>query len=273
MNSRPAFKPELLLPAGGMESVVAAVQNGADAVYLGGRQFSARQNAENFDEEALEQAVRYCKARGVKIYQTLNTLLFDNQLAEAERAVRLACRIGIDAFIVQDWGVVRLIQTLAPDMPIHGSTQMSVHTLAGARLLKEAGLSRVVLAREMSLDEIREICKEADIETEVFIHGALCMSVSGQCYLSGMLGTRSGNRGACAGTCRLPFSLHGKRDEYALSLKDLCAQKQLEALCEAGVTSLKIEGRMKRPEYVAAAAAYRDELDGQIGRASCRERV
>lgn len=129
MNSRPAFKSELLLPAGGMESVVAAVQNGADAVYLGGRQFSARQNAENFDEEALEQAVRYCKARGVKIYQTLNTLLFDNQFAEAERAVRLACRIGIDAFIVQDWGVVRLIQTLAPDMPIHGSTQMSVHTL------------------------------------------------------------------------------------------------------------------------------------------------
>ena len=182
MNSRPAFKPELLLPAGGMESVVAAVQNGADAVYLGGRQFSARQNAENFDEEALEQAVRYCKARGVKIYQTLNTLLFDNQFAEAKQAVRLACRIGIDAFIVQDWGVVRLIQALAPDMAIHGSTQMSVHTPAGARLLKEAGLSRVVLAREMSLEEKREICKEVDIETEAFIHGALCMSVSGQCY-------------------------------------------------------------------------------------------
>ncbi len=142
MNSRPAFKPELLLPAGGMESVVAAVQNGADAVYLGGRQFSARQNAENFDEEALEQAVRYCKARGVKIYQTLNTLLFDNQLAEAERAVRLACRIGIDAFIVQDWGVVRLIQTLAPDMPIHGSTQMSVHTLAGARRIVARGFGK-----------------------------------------------------------------------------------------------------------------------------------
>lgn len=266
MNSRPAFKPELLLPAGGMESVVAAVQNGADAVYLGGRQFSARQNAENFDEEALEQAVRYCKARGVKIYQTLNTLLFDNQFAEAKQAVRLACRIGIDAFIVQDWGVVRLIRTIAPDMPVHGSTQMSVHTPAGARLLKAAGLSRVVLAREMSLEEIGEVCESVDIETEVFIHGALCMSVSGQCYLSGMLGTRSGNRGACAGTCRLPFSLHGKQNEYALSLKDLCAQKQLEALCEADVTSLKIEGRMKRPEYVAAAAAaYRNELDGRSG--------
>lgn len=266
MSSRPAFKPELLLPAGGMESVVAAVQNGADAVYLGGRQFSARQNAENFDEESLEQAVRYCKARGVKVYQTLNTLLFDSQFSEAEQAVRLACRIGIDGFIVQDWGVVRLIQALAPDMPIHGSTQMSVHTPAGARLLKEAGLSRVVLAREMSLEEIREVCENVEIETEVFIHGALCMSVSGQCYLSGMLGTRSGNRGACAGTCRLPFSLNGKRNGYALSLKDLCARRQLEALGEAGVTSLKIEGRMKRPEYAAAAAAaYRSELDGRIG--------
>lgn len=266
MSSRPASKPELLLPAGGMESVVAAVQNGADAVYLGGRQFSARQNAENFDEESLEQAVRYCKARGVKIYQTLNTLLFDGQFSEAEQAVRLACRIGMDGFIVQDWGAVRLIQAIAPDMPVHGSTQMSVHTPAGARLLKEAGLSRIVLAREMSLEEIREVCENVEIETEVFIHGALCMSVSGQCYLSGMLGTRSGNRGACAGTCRLPFSLNGKRNGYALSLKDLCAQKQLEALCEAGVTSLKIEGRMKRPEYVAAAAAaYRKELDGKAG--------
>lgn len=266
MSSRPVSKPELLLPAGGMEAVAAAVQNGADAVYLGGKRFSARQNAENFDEEALKRAVRYCKTRGVKVYQTLNTLLFDGQLSEAEQAVRLACRIGIDGFIVQDWGVVRLIQTIAPDMPVHGSTQMSVHTPAGARLLKAAGLSRIVLAREMSLKEIGEVCESVDIETEVFIHGALCMSVSGQCYLSGMLGTRSGNRGACAGTCRLPFSLHGKRDEYALSLKDLCAQKQLAALREAGVTSLKIEGRMKRPEYVAAAAsAYRDALDGKSG--------
>lgn len=266
MKSKPAFKPELLLPAGGMEAVIAAVQNGADAVYLGGKQFSARQNAENFDEESLEQAVSYCKARGVKVYQTLNTLLFDTQLQEVEQAIRRACRIGVDAFIVQDWGAVEMIRKTAPAMPIHGSTQMSVHTPAGARLLKAAGLSRIVLAREMEISEIREVCESVDIETEVFIHGALCMSVSGQCYLSGMLGTRSGNRGACAGTCRLPFSLHKKREEYALSLKDLCAQKQLAALCEMGVSSLKVEGRMKRPEYVAAAArAYRSALDHQDG--------
>lgn len=266
MYNRQTNKPELLLPAGGMESVIAAVQNGADAVYLGGRQFSARQNAENFDEDALAEAVRYCKTRGVKVYQTLNTLLFDAQLFRADEAIAASCRAGIDAFIVQDWGVVQLIRTVAPDMPIHGSTQMSVHTAEGARLLKEAGLSRIVLAREMSVNEIREITRTVGIETEVFIHGALCMSVSGQCYLSGMLGTRSGNRGACAGTCRLPFSLNGRRDDYALSLKDLCAKEQLRALCEAGVTSLKIEGRMKRPEYAAAAAAaYRAELDNEKG--------
>ncbi len=260
------IKPELLLPCGGMESVIAAVQNGADAIYLGGKLFSARQNAENFDETALAEAVRYCKIRGVKVYQTLNTLLFDDQLATAAEAIALACRVGVDAIIVQDWGIVKLIREIAPDMPIHGSTQMTVHSPEGAKLMKEAGLSRVVLAREMSLDEIREINETVDIETEVFIHGALCMSVSGQCYVSGMLGTRSGNRGACAGTCRLPFSFKGKKEEYALSLKDLCAKQQLKALAEIGVSSLKIEGRMKRPEYVAAAAAaYRKELDEQAG--------
>lgn len=260
--------PELLLPAGDPESVRAAVQNGGDAVYLGGRLFSARQNARNFEESELEEAVRYCHARGVKVYQTLNTLLFDGQLSGAEEAIRTGARLGMDAFIVQDWGVVSLIQKICPGMRIHGSTQMAVHTPAGARLLKRMGAKRVVLARELSLTEIREITEAVDIETEVFVHGALCMSLSGQCYMSGMIGGRSGNRGCCAGTCRLPFSAVGKpspsEPEYALSLKDLCLVEQLGALAEAGVTSLKVEGRMKRPEYVAAAAgAYSAALLGE----------
>ncbi len=261
--TRTRNRPELLLPAGEMASVIAAVQNGADAVYLGGVRFSARQNAKNFDEAALEEAVSYCHARGVKVYQTLNTLIFDGQMPLVRESIRLACRLGIDALIVQDWGVLALARETAPELLLHASTQMTVHTPAGAQMLKEMGASRVVLARELSEQEIREIVQQVEIETEVFVHGALCMSVSGQCYLSGMIGGRSGNRGNCAGTCRLPFSADGKPG-HALSLKDLCLAGQVERLAEIGVTSLKVEGRMKRPEYVAAAAAaYSNAAEGE----------
>ena len=202
------------------------------------------------------------------MYQTLNTLIFDRQFPALEQAVRLGCALGIDAFIVQDWGLISLLRERCPGMRLHASTQMTVHTLRGARLLKELGAERVVLARELSLEEIREIAGNAGIETEVFVHGALCMSVSGQCYLSGMIGGRSGNRGSCAGACRLPWRAGAGRPDpagdYALSLKDLCLAEQIPALREAGVASLKVEGRMKRPEYVAAAArAYRAALDGE----------
>ena len=256
-------KPELLLPAGDMESVKAAVLNGADAVYLGAKLFSARQNAANFDKTHLAEAVRYAKVRGVKVYQTLNTLLFDRELSIAARVIADGCEAGIDAFIVQDWGVVSLIRSISSDVRIHGSTQMSVHTKKGAEALLSMGHSRVVLSRELSLAEISQIAKSVPIETEVFVHGALCMSMSGQCYISGMIGGRSGNRGSCAGTCRLPFSHRRNKEDYDLSLKDLCALSHLEELSAAGVTSFKIEGRMKRPEYVAACAqVYRAKLDG-----------
>lgn len=262
-NSNILHRPEILAPAGDIESVYAAMQNGADAVYLGQLAFSARQNAINFDREGLSHAVSYCHARGALVYQTLNTLIFDSQWSELLECIRTGCEVGVDAFILQDWGAAATVRQLAPDMPIHGSTQMSVHSRRGAVLLKELGFLRVVLARELSKEEIADIVNNVDIETEVFVQGALCMSVSGQCYISGMLGGRSGNRGLCAGTCRMPFSA-GKTEDHTLSLKDLClADKALE-LAELGVTSLKIEGRMKRPEYVAAAAElYNLALNGE----------
>lgn len=248
-------KIEVLCPSGDFESVVAAVQNGADAVYLGAKDLSARQNAKNFDDEELINAVKYCHIRGVKVYLAINTIIFDSQLADVVNKIKQACSIGIDALIVQDMGVLSIIRELAPSMPIHASTQMAVHTRKGAQLLLGLGVKRVVLAREMTLDEIADITHNVEIETEVFVHGALCMSVSGQCYMSGMIGGRSGNRGNCAGTCRLPFSINGHNaGDYALSLKDNCAVEQVQKLVDFGVTSIKIEGRMKRPEYVAAAA-------------------
>lgn len=244
---------EVLAPAGDFSSVVAAVQNGANAVYLGQTSFSARQNAKNFNKEELLNAVSYCHSRDVKVYQTLNTLIFDNQLDEAYECIKNACDCSIDAFIVQDLGLVKMIKEVCPTIPIHASTQMSVHTAMGAQLLKDLGIKRVVLARELSLEQIKEIATNVDIETEVFVHGALCMSVSGQCYISSMIGTRSGNRGNCAGTCRLPFT-STSMPSHDLSLKDLCLASHINELKEAGVTSVKIEGRMKRPEYVAAAS-------------------
>ncbi|MBQ8027072.1 MAG: U32 family peptidase, partial [Clostridia bacterium] len=260
---------EVLAPAGTYETVEAAVRCGADAVYLGGKVLNARRNAGNFSFEELKAAVEYCHARNTKVYLTLNTLATDNELKnEVQCAVRDACNAGIDALIVQDMGVFRLAKMCAPTMPIHASTQMSVHTLAGVKQLSEMGFSRAVLARELSLDEIEYIVKNSPIEIEVFVHGALCMCVSGQCLMSAMLGSRSANRGLCAQPCRLPFAAPGGTGND-LSLKDLSAVDYLGKLAEIGVKSLKIEGRMKRPEYVAAAVtacrkALKNENDEKL---------
>ncbi len=242
---------EILAPAGGEEQLQAAVRAGADAVYLGMRRFNARRGARNFDEEGLRGAVSYCHARGVDVHVALNTLLLDGELEAALNELASIARCGADAVIVQDLGVARLVRARCPDLPLHASTQLAVHNAAGARLLEGLGFTRVVLARELTLAEIETICASTALEVEVFVHGALCMCVSGCCYLSAMLGGRSGNRGRCAQPCRLPFTANGR--EYALSLKDMSHLAQLAALRRAGVCSVKIEGRMKRPEYVAAA--------------------
>lgn len=256
-------KIEILAPAGSPESLLPAVRLGADAVYLGGSHFNARANAGNFDREALKSAVDYCHARGVNVYLTANTLVRDDELPEAMEFLEYACSLPVDALIVQDVGLASLIHAAAPKMRLHASTQMSVHTPLAAAALYDAGFSRVVLARELSLEEIRKIRAASPIELEVFVHGALCMSVSGQCYLSAMLGGRSGNRGCCAQPCRLPFAAPGGTG-YDLSLKDGSAIARLPELFATGVTSAKIEGRMKRPEYVAAAvAACRLSADGK----------
>ena len=245
-------KIEILAPAGGFDSVLAAVRSGADAVYLGEKVFSARSSAHNVDENELKEAVAYCHIHGVKVYVTVNTIVFDDEFDRLRRAIEIAARADVDALIVQNMGVARLARQIAPDLPLHASTQMSVHTVSGVKALHEIGFKRVVLSREMSRDEIRA-CAEIPVELEVFVHGALCMSVSGQCYFSAMLGSRSGNRGSCAQTCRLPFSVGNQKGGHALSLKDNSLISYLNDLQQIGVASAKIEGRMKRPEYVAAA--------------------
>ena len=249
---------EILSPAGGAESVTAAVRCGADAVYIGAKAFSARASAHNFDDDEMRACVRYCHQRGVKVYLALNTILFDDELADALALAKRAAMADIDAIIIQDMGLVSLIREAIPDLPLHASTQMTVHTPYGAKALYELGFKRVVVSRELSLDEIRairEFCPE--VELEVFVHGALCMCVSGQCYFSAMLGGRSANRGMCAQPCRLPMKL-GQND-HALSLKDNGSLPYLRELEKIGVASAKIEGRMKRPEYVAAATAAAKE--------------
>lgn len=254
-------KIEILAPAGGMESVIAAVRSGADAVYVGEKSFSARASAQNFDDEELCRAVRYCHIHGVKLYVTINTIVFDDESEELKRAIISAANADADALIVQNQGVARLARQLAPDLSLHASTQMSVHTASGVRALYELGFKRVVLAREMSREEIKKAA-QIPVELEVFVHGALCMSVSGQCYFSAMLGSRSGNRGACAQTCRLPFSVSGGSGKYALSLKDNSIISHISDMEQIGVASAKIEGRMKRPEYVCAAVcACREQRD------------
>lgn len=234
-----------------MESLIAGVRSGANAVYLGGKLFNARRNAGNFDNEELKKAVEYCHNRMVKVYLAINILISDREMQDAYNAVRDALFAGVDAFIIQDTGLAKMIREHFPEARLHASTQMSIMTPAGARFAKSLGFDRIVLPREMTLDEIIEMKNSTDMELELFVHGALCMSVSGQCYLSSILGSRSGNRGLCAQPCRLPFTAKGDRNECALSLKDLSLIRHLNKL--DGVTSLKIEGRMKRPEYVSAA--------------------
>lgn len=254
-------KIEILAPAGGMDSLVAAVRSGADAVYLGAKSFSARASAHNFDSEELKKAVAYCHIHGVKVYVTINTLIFDDEFEKLRETVLSVARADADALIVQNLGVARLVKSLVPDMPLHASTQMSIHTVSGVQALYEMGFKRVVVSREMSKEELIKAAK-IPVELEVFVHGALCMSVSGQCYFSAMLGSRSGNRGACAQTCRLPFCVGNKKSGYALSLKDNSLIKYIDELEQIGICSAKIEGRMKRPEYVSVAVrACKEQRD------------
>lgn len=267
-------KIEILAPVGSEEMLRAAVFSGADAVYLGFSGFNARTGAGNFDAESLKEAVRFCHARGVAVHVALNTTVYGTELAALEAAVRAVAASGADAVICQDLAVAQLIGRIAPELPRHGSTQMSVHTLNGALKLKELGFTRVVLARELSMPEVEHITKNCGIETECFVHGALCMSMSGQCYMSAFLGGRSGNRGSCAGPCRLPFEANelpeGKPGRlHHLSLKDNSVIDKLDKLQALGVASAKIEGRLRTPEYVAAAVSAC--LAGREGRAYDRD--
>ena len=253
---------ELLAPAGSMEALQAAVQNGAHAVYLGCGTFNARQSAKNFTPQTLKDAVKYCHIRGVQVHLTLNTLVSDKEINELTELIRHAASCCVDAFIVQDLGVVQLCRQIAPHIPVHGSTQMTVHSLPGVQLCAAMGCKRVVLSRELSREEIRYICANAPIEIEVFAHGALCMCYSGQCYMSAMIGGRSGNRGRCAQPCRQSYGYHHWQSQYPLSLKDNCLVTYLQELEDMGVASIKLEGRMKKPEYVATVTAvYRKALD------------
>ena len=255
---------EVLSPAGSSDALVAAVQNGADAVYLGYGSFNARMNAKNFTSEQLRQSVSYCHIRGVKAYLTLNTLVLDRELKAAAQVVLDAKNAGVDAILVQDLGVLQMVRQVAPDMPIHASTQMSVHNLEGVLKAAEMGVSRVVLARELSRSQIAAICQASPIELEVFVHGALCMCHSGQCYMSAMIGRRSGNRGQCAQPCRMSYGFDRSENRYPLSLKDNCLVSYLRDLERMGVACVKIEGRMKRAEYVAITTRiYKDAAQGK----------
>ena len=253
---------ELLSPAGSMEALRAAVQNGANAVYLGVGNLNARQSAKNFTPQTLVDAVKYCHVRGVDVHLTLNTLVSDREMKEAAELIRHAAQYNIDAFIVQDLGVAQLCRQIAPHIPIHGSTQMTIHSLPGVQLCAAMGMKRVVLSRELSREEIQYICANSPIEIEVFAHGALCMSYSGQCYLSAAIGGRSGNRGRCAQPCRQSYGYGRWEEKYPLSLKDNCLVHYLKELEGMGVASVKLEGRMKKPEYVATVTAvYRKAID------------
>ncbi|MDD4715455.1 MAG: U32 family peptidase, partial [Oscillospiraceae bacterium] len=246
---------ELLAPGGSPAAVTAAVSNGADAVYLGFGPFNARRNARNFSKEEFLAAISYCRLMGVKTYLTLNTLLNDRELSEAAALLDQANRLGADAVLVQDFGALRMLRKVAPELPVHASTQMSVHNLEGARAAASLGISRVVLSRELPSDQIAYICKHSPVEIEVFVHGALCMCYSGQCYLSSVIGGRSGNRGLCAQPCRMAYGWGGPPDGHPLSLKDLSLVRHLRELEQMGVKCVKIEGRMKRPDYVAVVTS------------------
>ena len=258
---------ELLSPVGNLECLKAAVQNGANAVYFGAKSFGARAFANNFDDASLNEAINYAKIRNVKTHLTLNTLIKENELSEALNIAKKAYEYGIDAIIVQDLGLASILIKEFPDLDIHASTQLTAHNLESVNFFKEFGFKRVVLSRELSLDEINYICKNSDIEIEVFTHGALCISYSGQCLFSSMVGGRSGNRGKCAQPCRLPYELLENKTKkldkgYLLSPRDLCSLDLLPQLIKSGITSLKIEGRMKNSEYVAIVTQiYRKYID------------
>lgn len=263
-------KIELLAPAGSIESLHAAVQAGAGAVYLGGNKFSARAYASNFDNENMTKAVEYCHLYNVKIYVTINTILKEDEVKEALEYAEFLYKIGVDALIIQDLGFANLIRKNLPNFELHASTQMTIHNAEGALFLRKLGFKRIVLSRELSLKEIGHISKELGIETEIFVHGALCVCYSGQCLMSSMIGGRSGNRGRCAQSCRLPNSIINRktmeeRKGYLLSPKDICTIEDIRDIVESGTSSLKIEGRMKRAEYVAGVVqSYRKAIDSAL---------
>lgn len=272
-------KPEILAPAGSFGAVSAAVNAGADAVYLGGSSFSARAFAGNFDDAELIRAIDYCHIHDVRVYLAINTLLKNDEIARLPGYVEPFCREGVDGVIVQDVGVLSVLSRCFPDLPLHGSTQMSVSSEYGAEFLKSLGMTRLVPSRELSLSELKNIKSRVDIELETFVHGAMCYSYSGRCLMSSFAGGRSGNRGRCAQPCRKLYSVEG-RCEYALSMKDMCTLESLGALIDAGIDSFKIEGRMKKPEYVAASVlAYRSVRDAYLsgedaaGRALEQEKI
>ncbi len=257
---------ELLAPAGSKEALIAAVQSGADAVYIGGSRFSARSSAKNFDKEEMQEMIDYCHIRGVMVHVAANTLIKEDEINSYLEYIGELNDMGVDAVIIQDIGMAKAVKALYPDLPIHASTQMTCASLNTAKKLEEAGFSRIVLARELDYESIRNIVNSVDAEIEVFVHGAICMSYSGQCLMSSMIGGRSGNRGMCAQPCRLPYKFlkNGKNVNkgYLLSPKDMCLVNHLDKLSEIGVTSLKIEGRLKRAEYVSAVVGvYRSCID------------
>jgi putative protease len=259
-------KIELLAPAGSMESLIAAINNGADAIYLGGNKFSARAYASNFDNETMQKAVDYAHSYNVKVHVTVNTILKQNELKEALKYVGYLYEIGVDALIIQDIGLISLIRDVYPDFELHASTQLTIHNAEGALYFKEKGMHRIVLSRELSLDEIKYIAKDLGIETEIFVHGALCVCYSGQCLMSSIIGGRSGNRGRCAQPCRMQYTLKGEtlgeRKGYLLSPKDTCFIDDMDSIIKSEVASLKVEGRMKKPEYVAGVIKnYRKAID------------
>lgn len=264
------YDMEILAPAGNLETLKSAIANGADAVYIGGKSFSARKNAVNFTNEELEEAVKFAHLYNAKVYVTFNTLIHDAEMKEAFEFAKFLYSAGVDALIVQDLGLVYMLRKYFPDFEIHASTQMTLHNKDGVKAAEKLGFSRVVLSRELSFEEIKMIKENTNAELEIFVHGALCMSYSGQCLMSSFLGCRSGNRGACAQPCRLPYSVYdenGKmicKAKYPLSLKDLCLVDELENLKKSGASSLKIEGRMKSPEYVSLVTSiYNKYLSGE----------
>ncbi|MFA6890242.1 MAG: peptidase U32 family protein, partial [Bacilli bacterium] len=256
-------KTELLAPVGSIEAFYAALSHGADALYFAGKKFGARAHLENFSEDEIIDMIEEAHRHHVKVYMTVNIIIKDEEFLEATQWVDFLVTHGADAIIVQDWGILHYIRHTYPSFPIHASTQMNTHDVTQAHKLYELGVQRIIFARETSLDVIREVIRTIPIETEVFVHGALCICHSGNCYLSSLIGKRSGNRGRCAQPCRLPYELEGVTEEaYLLSPKDLMTLDDLQLLVDANITSLKIEGRMKRPEYVGVTTqAYRRALD------------